>query len=76
MTMRGHELLTVTWVASAAGSGFVAACECGWETSPSATRAETLGKADHHLLLDLTRIDHTGRFAQRFRRDRAASSGR
>ena len=73
--MRGHDLLTVAWVASAAGSGYVAGCECGWETSSSATRAEAMGKADHHLLLDLTRIDHTGRFAQRFRRDRVPSTG-
>jgi hypothetical protein len=62
MGMRGHELLTVDWIASAGGSGFVARCECDWESSTSATRDEAIGKADHHTLLDLTRIDHTGRF--------------
>jgi hypothetical protein len=50
--MRGHFLQVVEWVASVQGTGFVATCECGWQTGFERTREGAIGLSQSHALLE------------------------
>jgi hypothetical protein len=48
--MEGHDLAKIQWIASAAGSGFVGRCVCGFETRPGAERADAIAEMSGHVV--------------------------
>ena len=48
--MEGHDLASIQWVASSAGSGFVGTCTCGFETGPGADREAAIAEVSGHVV--------------------------
>lgn len=51
--MTGHSLQTLQWAAGATGTGFVAQCECGWESYYGRDRGDAMAAINAHVTADL-----------------------
>ncbi|MDQ1375315.1 MAG: hypothetical protein QOJ09_2653 [Actinomycetota bacterium] len=63
--MEGHDLVCIEWIASAAGSGFVAACQCGFVSAPGADRADALAEVTEHVAFAFSNDRPRRRFGRR-----------
>jgi hypothetical protein len=63
--MEGHDLATIEWVASAAGSGFVATCQCSFRSSPGKERADALAEVTAHVAVAFSSERPRRRFGRR-----------
>jgi hypothetical protein len=63
--MEGHDLVHIDWVASAAGSGFVATCMCSFRSTPGKERADALAQVTDHVAATFSADRPRRRFGRR-----------
>ena len=63
--MEGHDLVHIEFVASAAGSGYVATCQCSFRSMPGKERGDALAQVTDHVTLAFASDRPKRRFGRR-----------
>lgn len=63
--MEGHDLIKIEWVGSAAGSGYVATCQCSFRSTPGKDRADALAEVTAHVAVAFSTDRPRRRFGRR-----------